>query len=110
MCGDGVNSGTVECDDGNLLNGDGCDVNCVIEGGYACSHPNNGRDTCYEICGDGVNLGFFPCDDGNFINGDGCSSTCQIETCWTCNGGSPTSCVLKSKNIIGITNITLTNN
>ena len=47
------------CDDGNLVNGDGCTEYCTVERGYTCN-PNTGAptpnpvaDTCYEICGDG---------------------------------------------------------
>jgi len=28
ICGDGANSGGLECDDGNVASGDGCDSNC----------------------------------------------------------------------------------
>jgi len=38
-CGDGLVLGE-ECDDGNKLDGDGCDKNCKTEPGYAC-----GEDT-----------------------------------------------------------------
>ena len=31
ICGDGVEGGEEECDDGNVENGDGCSTNCVIE-------------------------------------------------------------------------------
>jgi fibro-slime domain-containing protein len=32
-CGDGIVNGTEECDDGNRLNGDGCDASCRVERG-----------------------------------------------------------------------------
>ena len=35
-CGDGILI-DVECDDGNLINGDGCSNACVIEDEYGCS-------------------------------------------------------------------------
>jgi fibro-slime domain-containing protein len=35
-CGDGLVLGE-ECDDGNRLNGDGCDDNCEVEDGYTCA-------------------------------------------------------------------------
>ena len=57
MCGDGKYYGVgIECDDGNLLNGDGCDSTCNIESGYACTHIIGSKDVCYEPCGDGINL------------------------------------------------------
>lgn len=34
-CGDGLVLGEA-CDDGNRVNGDGCDENCAVEGGYEC--------------------------------------------------------------------------
>ena len=36
VCGDGVNLGTVECDDGNKLDGDGCSSDCRVELGFQC--------------------------------------------------------------------------
>jgi fibro-slime domain-containing protein len=35
-CGDGLVLGE-DCDDGNKLNGDGCDENCLVEPGYMCT-------------------------------------------------------------------------
>ena len=44
ICGDGINLGKFECDDGNLENGDGWSNTCLIESGYTC------KDTlCWEI-------------------------------------------------------------
>jgi cysteine-rich repeat protein len=67
-CGDGVVQGTEKCDDGNILDGDGCAANCLSK----------------EICGDGVinaPAGEI-CDDGNATGGDGCSADCKsVETC-----------------------------
>ena len=74
-----MNLGSVDCDDGNLLNTDGCNDVCEVETGYYCTHTTNGRDTCYEVCGDGIMLGSFSCDDGNFLDNDGCDKTCKIE-------------------------------
>ncbi len=64
ICGNGVKEGSEQCDDGNLVNGDGCNSICKI-----------------EYCGDGIvqnGLGE-QCDDGNTNNGDGCNSICKIE-------------------------------
>ena len=67
-CGDDVAQGpTEECDDGNVLSGDGCSSTCAIE------------VPLVAVCGDGFADRPERCDDGNLVNGDGCSSTCQIE-------------------------------
>jgi cysteine-rich repeat protein len=65
VCGDGTLDcgGVEECDDGNMLPGDGCE-NCQIA----------------AICGDGIRT--TPpeeCDDSNTMSGDGCSATCELE-------------------------------
>jgi cysteine-rich repeat protein len=36
-CGDGIVDLGEGCDDGNLVNSDGCSANCAIESGFACS-------------------------------------------------------------------------
>ena len=64
FCGDGILQPGEQCDDGNNVNGDGCNANCMI-----------------EYCGDGIlqpGLGE-QCDDGNNVNGDGCSAVCKFE-------------------------------
>ena len=40
LCGDGVRTGSEECDDGNAFDDDCCSADCLFEGG--------------DICGDGV--------------------------------------------------------
>uniref|UniRef100_A0A8C2IS31 Pappalysin 2 n=1 Tax=Cyprinus carpio TaxID=7962 RepID=A0A8C2IS31_CYPCA len=51
FCGDGTLQGTEDCDDGNLLNGDGCSKKCQVEPGFKC----HGRPSlCYVFEGDGV--------------------------------------------------------
>ncbi len=56
-CGDGVNETGEQCDDGDLVPGDGCSSTCTIESGYTCT-GGNGQSTCTltptEICGDGI--------------------------------------------------------
>jgi len=54
-----------ECDDGNVIPGDGCESNCIASG----------------VCGNGVVDADVEeeCDDGNTVDGDGCSSTCSFE-------------------------------
>jgi cysteine-rich repeat protein len=66
-CGDGVLQSPAgeQCDDGNLVPGDGCTADCLVE----------------AVCGDGVThiVAGEQCDDGNAAPGDGCSATCQFE-------------------------------
>ncbi len=59
FCGDGVTNGSEECDDGNLVDTDGCSSLCGING-----------------CGDGDLDPGEVCDDDNLISGDGCSPAC----------------------------------
>jgi cysteine-rich repeat protein len=95
FCGNGTLDDQEECDDGNLINGDGCSDICnietlcgngIIDEHEECDDGNtengDGCDSNCKFepyCGDGVlDLGE-ECDDGNNLNGDGCSSTCEIE-------------------------------
>jgi len=94
-CGNGGIEGEEECDDGNLVNGDGCDQNCRVTGcgngvptsGEECDDGNMvSGDGCsasceLEICGDGDLDAGEECDDGNQLSGDGCGPTCQHEEC-----------------------------
>lgn len=52
ICGDGINMGQYECDDGNTVDGDGCDHNCHKEGNAICTNGTT-RGSCifpsYEI-------------------------------------------------------------
>ena len=71
VCGDGVIDAGEACDDGNLVNGDGCDATCEIE----------------PFCGDGTLDAGEQCDDGNQIEGDGCDANCAIEPDPVCGNG-----------------------
>ena len=46
ICGDGINLGQLECDDGNKKDGDGCSSECKIEKGYQCTSHGNKQDNC----------------------------------------------------------------
>ena len=82
QCGDGIklgDYGSGYCDDGNLLDNDGCSSNCRVElGGWKCNSTSPFQaDVCTLTCGDGrrpLNSGIEECDDGNAVDGDGCSS------------------------------------
>ncbi len=78
-CGDGINNqnGIEECDDGNVLPGDGCNGNCKVEPHWIC--PKAGPCTKSIVCGDGQIGAGEVCDDGNTIDNDGCNSTCTVQ-------------------------------
>lgn len=77
------------CDDGNVINGDGCSSLCIIEMNFYCSGlPSLCMRT---ILGNGIVTGGEECDDGNTINGDGCSAQGLQEPGFTCVG-NPSSC------------------
>ena len=66
-CGDGIQNGPEQCDDGNNVDSDGCSKTCMIE-----KSPD-------PVCGNNAIETNEQCDDGNLADNDGCSSTCQIE-------------------------------
>jgi cysteine-rich repeat protein len=62
-CGDGTVGPGEECDDGNLVDADGCDSNCTItKCGNGILTPTTGEE----------------CDDGNTLDGDCCTSACVV--------------------------------
>src|SRR4029450_11068482 len=63
VCGNGAVEAPELCDDGNLVDGDGCDSNCTPTG-----------------CGNGIVTLGEQGDDGNTISGDCCSATCVNES------------------------------
>ena len=78
-CGDGIvnQGGLEECDDGNVLPGDGCNGQCKIEPNWTCPKP--GPCIRKVICGDGTIGPGEVCDDGNTRDGDGCNATCTVQ-------------------------------
>ena len=64
VCGDGIVEGDEDCEDGNTIDGDGCDSNCTFTG-----------------CGNGVVTEGEACDDGNLANTDACLTDCQPASC-----------------------------
>jgi fibro-slime domain-containing protein len=77
VCGDRNKEGTEACDDGDVVDGDGCSGACSLE-------PDCSSGACVSACGDAVKLAPEACDDGNRTDGDGCSRDCQLETGFTC--------------------------
>eukprot|EP00736_Rhodelphis_marinus_P011241 Rmarinus@m.3017 len=53
-CGDGVVRGWEKCDDGNLVDGDGCDADCWVENddGFSCTSVLGQRSDCFQCLGD----------------------------------------------------------
>ncbi len=66
VCGDNIVNLGEACDDGNLVDGDGCDSNCELT----------------PVCGNNLVNYTEECDDGNLVNGDGCDSSCLLEGNW----------------------------
>ncbi|MBI3766962.1 MAG: right-handed parallel beta-helix repeat-containing protein [Deltaproteobacteria bacterium] len=73
ICGnDTVEPGEM-CDDGNLVDGDGCDSNCTL-----------------TACGNGIVTAGEDCDDGNVASGDCCAPDCRFDPPGAaCDDGNP---------------------
>lgn len=91
-CGDKITNGTEQCDDGNKLNGDGCNITCSIENGFSCSGQPS-VCTRNPVCGNGKIEAGETCDDGNTNPADGCSAVCAVESGYVCTG-QPSQCTL----------------
>ena len=67
VCGDGRRDANEACDDGNVIDGDGCSGNCASN----------------ERCGNGIVDGWLgeQCDDGNIDDNDGCHRDCRVARC-----------------------------
>ena len=93
-CGNGIVEPPETCDDGNVIEGDGCGKYCLVEADFTCATlPPSGPSVCTPICGDGKYYGLNgeECDVGPSVPGDGCDANCKIEVNWWCANGSPTS-------------------
>ena len=52
ICGDGISLGRMQCDDGNIIDGDGCSSSCSIETGFTCENDGYlSRSICKDIKG-----------------------------------------------------------
>ncbi len=91
-CGNGTLEGFEECDDHNLVVGDGCSAVCVKEYcGDGAVQPSLGevcdgsgcKPDCsgFAVCGNSIKDPGEECDDGNIASIDGCSSDCLLENC-----------------------------
>ncbi|CAK67082.1 unnamed protein product (macronuclear) [Paramecium tetraurelia] len=96
ICGDGIIVGKEYCDDGNLVEFDGCynceyscDSHCLKCFQGECIQCPNGlyenQSYCQNKCGDGIFASSYEqCEDANTDNNDGCNSNCEIEKFWKC--------------------------
>ncbi len=76
VCGNQIVESGEQCDDGNQVNGDGCENDCTLT---PAPEP---------FCGDGnVDVGE-QCDDGNNVSGDGCEADCTLPQSGGCSDGS----------------------
>ena len=69
------------CDDGNIIDGDGCSHDCFVESGWIWTGGNAvSKDICQTVWGDGVLVtASEQWDDGNILNKDGWDSNWKIE-------------------------------
>ncbi len=75
------------CDDGNIINGDGCSSACAKEAGWTCTAPATAVSVCQK-CGNSKTSGTETCDDGNTTSLDGCSNVCAIESGFSCTASA----------------------
>ncbi len=74
VCGNGIVEAGEACDDGNMVNGDGCSNTCTVE------------VPATPVCGNGLLEAGEACDDGNMNSFDGCTSSCQVQAGYACTG------------------------
>lgn len=93
VCGDGYIDAYEVCDDGNVINGDGCSDECQFEApGAPGPGGGGGGGSAFisgtsNVCGNGLREISEQCDDGNLRDGDGCSGTCEVEYIAACGNG-----------------------
>ncbi len=83
-CGNGTLDVNEQCDDGNVVSGDGCALQCDVEYGFACEVAG---EPCQPLgtCGNRKLEYYENCDDGNRTDNDGCSANClSVEPGWIC--------------------------
>ena len=89
VCGDGMTGGNEACDDGNVLDGDGCSSACLIENAYFCE---GAPSLCYQCvlncldCAD--NTSCLSCHNLSLWNSSSlvCEADCsQVVECFSCD-------------------------
>ncbi|MEE9294680.1 MAG: DUF4215 domain-containing protein, partial [Phycisphaerae bacterium] len=92
VCGDGIIQPPEECDDGNSINGDGCDVNCLLEG--CNSNADCGKCETCDLITNTCNKDVPNCCTSNAQCGK--CETCDLITN-TCNKDVPNCCTDNSQ-------------
>jgi cysteine-rich repeat protein len=114
-CGDGIVDPGEDCDEGDLINEDGCSNVCLNEicgdgivqssFGELCDNGQNNSDTTPDacrtncqpsFCGDGVPDQDEECDDANNIADDGCELGCFATVIQVVTGNSHTCFLTRS--------------
>jgi cysteine-rich repeat protein len=85
QCGDGIVQQGEECDDDNLVDGDGCEADCTVT----------------PVCGDGSIQVGEECDDGDTMAGDGCDGSCQLEADLCAEGATPNDTFATATSLMG---------
>ena len=78
ICGDGVKTGTEQCDNKNQL---GCSTGCKYDKGYTCTGSTGQLSVCSPICGDMMIVGVEKCDNGKKV---GCLTCLNPDPGYTC--------------------------
>jgi cysteine-rich repeat protein len=94
LCGNGVVDGTEQCDDGNIISGDGCSALCVIEeSSLVCGNYSLdiGEECDFDIDGEPMFDGETCDSQGDYLGGIlGCLADSCVITTDECVPGDPT--------------------
>lgn len=89
-CPDGIVQDNEECDDGNMIAGDGCS-SCAVETGFTCTTASPSVCTLIvSVCGNGKRDSSENCDNGINTAVSGCFG-CIVVPGFKCEGGTTTS-------------------
>ncbi len=79
LCGNGVVDTLEDCDDSDLMGGDGCNARCQVETGYVCT---GGSSTTMSVCALACGNGTFEADleecEPVANNTSVCDATCKL--------------------------------
>ena len=79
-CGNGIVDLGEECDDNDVMAGDGCDARCDVEPGYVCTEADaNSPSVCVESCGNGTfESDLEECEYVVGVTDDVCTAQCTL--------------------------------